>query len=69
MKALPDGFTKGNILVKHTSHMTPCMDGHANLMKLDALLLFNRDIQKAGTVNEFEELHELPEQLLHVPAK
>jgi len=52
--ALPDGYIDENILVKHVkhaSHMTPCMDNLANLMKLDALLLFHRNIQKAGIVN------------------
>ena len=52
MKALPDGYTDGNILVKHASHVTPCMDSLANVMKLDAILLFHRNIQKANTVNE-----------------
>ena len=55
MKALPDGYTDGNIFVKHVkhaSHVTPCMDRLANLMKLDAILLFHRNIQKADIVNE-----------------
>jgi hypothetical protein len=38
-------------------------------MKLGALLLFHRNIQESGIVNELKELHELLEQLLHVPAK
>jgi len=52
MKALPDVYTNGNILVKNASHVTLCMDSLTNLMKLDALLLIHRNIQKANTVNE-----------------
>ncbi len=30
----------------------PCMDSLVNLMKLDAILLFHRNIQKAGSMNK-----------------
>lgn len=56
MKALPDGYLDGNILVKHVkhaSHVTPCMDSLANLKKLDAILLFHRSIQKTRILNNF----------------
>ncbi len=55
--ALPDGCIDENILVKHikhASHVTPCMDNRVHLMKLDSLLLFHRNIQKAGLINELE---------------
>ena len=55
--ALPDGYIDENILVKHVkhaSHVTPCMDSLVNLMKLDAILLFHRNIQKAGIKNELK---------------
>ena len=61
MKHLPDGHRMDNILVKHikgASHVTPCMDSLVNLKKLDPLLLFHRNVVKAG---EASRLHELSE--------
>lgn len=55
MKALPDGYLDGNILVKHVrnaSHVTPCMNTHVDLRKLDALLLFHRNVQKVILINQ-----------------
>lgn len=54
-KALPDGYIDENILVKHiknASHVTPCMNRHVDLRKMDALLLFHRNIQKVSIMNE-----------------
>lgn len=54
-KALPDGNLDENILVKHVknaSHVTPCMNTHMDLRKLDALLLFHKNVQKMGLINK-----------------
>jgi pimeloyl-ACP methyl ester carboxylesterase len=51
MKALPDGHRMDNILVKHVkgaSHVTPCMDSLVNLKKLDHVVLFHKNMVKAG---------------------
>ena len=53
-KALPDGHLDENILVKHiknASHVTPCMNTHVDLRKLDALLLFHKNVQKVELIN------------------
>ena len=53
--ALPDGYLDENILVKHVrnaSHVTPCMNTHVDLRKLEALLLFHRNVQKVGLINK-----------------
>ena len=54
-KALTDGYLDDNILVKHVknaSHVTPCMNTHTDLRKLDALLLFHKNVQKVGLINK-----------------
>lgn len=51
MKAMPDGHRMENIIVKHVknaSHVTPCMDSLMNIKKLDSMLLFHRNVVKAG---------------------
>jgi len=53
--ALPDSYIDENIFVKHikhASHVTPCMDSLSNLKKLDALILFHRNIQKVSLLGE-----------------
>lgn len=51
MKAMPDGHRIDNMIVKHikrASHVTPCMDSLMNIKKLDSMLLFHRNVVKAG---------------------
>jgi len=53
-KALHDGYLDENILVKHVknaSHVTPCMNTHVDLRKLDSILLFHKNVQKVGLIN------------------
>lgn len=51
MKAMPDGHRLDNLLikhVKHASHVTPCMSSMMNIKKLDSMILFHKNVVKAG---------------------